>query len=385
MVKPAHRPLRRSNGKIWIGSVHYGLGTELDDASGLVWPICQQMDGSRTKQEIVAAVAAEQAAAPGDIEEIVDFLIVSGWVEDAGAPPPAGLSAAEIERYDRSAQFLSWIDQQPRTSPYDLQCRLKSSGVAVVGLGGIGSAVAMSLAASGVGHLHCVDGDEVELSNLNRQLLYTEHDLGRRKVDAAVERLRAANRHIEVTGTDLLVDSPATLAAEVRGTDVFVLCADRPPYIEYWANEVALEQGTPWVVASYAGPMLSVGTFVPGETGCWACVWDGEEERQVRAGLDDIPVRIPRPPGYNAVIAPTAQASGHLAALEVLYLLLGMPVQTAGRLLHRNFLDYENQYYIEAVRRADCPACGADKRPASPPSEQPAELAGAGTSPLVGA
>jgi molybdopterin-synthase adenylyltransferase len=233
------------------------------------------MDGSRTRQEIVTAVAAGHAADPDDVEQVVDFLVTSGWVEDAGAPPPVGLSTTEVERYGRSAQFLSWVDQLPRTSPYELQCRLKASRVTVVGLGGIGSAVGMSLAASGVGRLHCVDGDVVELSNLNRQLLYTEHDLGRRKVDATVERLRAANRHIEVTGTDLLVDSPGTLAVEVQSADAFVLCADRPDHIDYWANEVALQLGTPWVVASYAGPMLSVGTFIPGETGCYACLWDG--------------------------------------------------------------------------------------------------------------
>jgi molybdopterin/thiamine biosynthesis adenylyltransferase len=358
VVKPAHRPFRRSDGKIWIGSIHYGLGVELDDASGLVWALCQWMDGNRATKEIVAGVAAEQCASVDDVGDVVDFLIASGWVEDAGAPIPVSLSAAEVERYARSAHFLSWIDQHPRTSPYELQARLKASRVGVIGLGGIGSAVALNLAASGVGHLHCVDGDVVELSNLNRQVLYTEHDLGQRKVDAAVQRLRTANRHIEVTGTDLLIDGPDTFSAQVRDADVFVLCADEPDDIGYWANEVALQTGLPWVTASYAGPMLMVGTFVPAKTGCYACLWDGAAERWVREGRNDLPLRTPKPAGYHPVIAPTAQASGTLAALEVLYLLLDMPVQTAGRMLHRNFLDYEHQYYIEASRRPDCPACG---------------------------
>src|SRR5579863_9331349 len=119
-VKVAHRPIRRPDGKIWIGSLHYGLGTELNDETGLVWPVCQRMDGSLTRDELIACVAAECETEAALVEEVVDFLIGSGWVEDSGAVLPAELSEREIRRYARSAQFQSWIDTAPRSSPYEL-------------------------------------------------------------------------------------------------------------------------------------------------------------------------------------------------------------------------------------------------------------------------
>ncbi|MFI0480390.1 HesA/MoeB/ThiF family protein [Actinomadura sp. 9N215] len=355
-IKTAHLPVRRPDGMIWIGSRHYGLGAELDDESGLVWPLCQRMDGTLGKDDLVTVVAAEQAADPADVAEVVDFVIASGWAEDAGSEPPPSLSERELRRYERGVQFQSWIDTAPRSHPYELQARLKAASVAVLGMGGIGCAVASSLAASGVGRIHCVDFDEVELTNLNRQLLYTEADLGRRKVEVAVQRLRALNSDVEVTGADLRLDGADDVADAVRGADVFLLCADSPEGIEHYANRAALRLGTPWLNGAYAGPMLCAGTFIPGETGCYRCMRDGERERLESVGRGDL--SNPRIPGFNPVMAPTAQMAGHFAALETIFLLLGMPVQTAGRKLHRNFLDYDHQYYIEAKKRPDCPDCG---------------------------
>ncbi|WP_113699904.1 HesA/MoeB/ThiF family protein [Nonomuraea lactucae] len=359
-IKDAHRPIPRPNGTIWIGSIQYGLGTELDDGTGLVWPICRRMDGTLSRDQLITAVAAEHSAKTTDIEEIVDFLIQSGWVEDLGAAQPPTMTARELERYERSVQFQSWIDATPRSSRYELQNRLKTSKVTILGVGGIGSAVASSLVASGVGHVHCVDCDEVELTNLNRQLLYTEADVGRRKVEVAVERLRDLNRDIQVTGTDTTLSSPDDIVASIRGSDVFLLCADIPHEIVHWANEAMLRVGIPLVIGSYTGPMLCVGTHIPRVTGCHECMLAGERERLGTRGEADLLDAEHDIPGFNPVMAPTAQMTGHFAAMETLFLLFGMPVQTAGRRIHRNFLDYDHQYYIEAERRPGCPACGDD-------------------------
>jgi molybdopterin/thiamine biosynthesis adenylyltransferase len=90
-------------------------------------------------------------------------------------------------------RFFRWIDLQPRDSAWEPQLRLKRSSVLLIGLGGTGGVAGLALAATGVGRLHCVDGDAVELSNLNRQVAYAEIDIGRSKVDACVERLRGQN------------------------------------------------------------------------------------------------------------------------------------------------------------------------------------------------
>jgi molybdopterin/thiamine biosynthesis adenylyltransferase len=79
---------------------------------------------------------------------------------------------------------------------------LRASRVTVVGVGGTGGVAALALAAAGVGQLHCVDPDVVDLSNLGRQVVYTEDDTGRPKVGGAVARLRRLNADIAVSGED---------------------------------------------------------------------------------------------------------------------------------------------------------------------------------------
>ncbi len=352
-IKLAHRPTLRPDGLIWIGSMQYGLATELDDSTGLVWPVCKRMDGTLSKDELIAAVVADHAAQPSEVAEVVDFLIESGWVEDTGAAGPATLSERELGRYERGVQFQSWIDAKPRSSRYELQARLKASKVTVLGVGGTGSAVAASLVASGVGHVHCVDFDALELDNLNRQLLYDETDVGQLKVDAAVGRLSSMNSDVEVTGTNLRLTSVEDIVGQVRGSDAFVLCADSPDQIVYWANEAAVRLRTPLMTGAYTGPMLMAVCIIPGTTGCYECMAISERE----AGRGELLEADRRVPGFHPVMAPAAQMAGHFVAMETLCLLFGMNVQTAGRYLHRNLLDHDHQYYIEAKRRPDCPTC----------------------------
>ncbi|MFJ9523599.1 HesA/MoeB/ThiF family protein [Kitasatospora sp. NPDC101801] len=342
-----------------MGSVHYGLGYEVEDPTDLVWQVSQRLDGSRTSEQLVDEVVRECQARCVDVTQVLDFLLGSGSVEDADADIPANLGEREAGRYSRNTNWFSWVDQTPRQSPLDLQSRLKASSVTVIGVGGVGSAAVASLAAMGVGAIHCVDGDTVELSNLNRQILFAEADIGRPKVEVAVERLRRINSDIEIRGTDLMVTDAKALAEIVGGSDLFLHCADRPKGLEFTSNEVAARLGIPWIMGCYNGPMLCVSTFVPGRTVCFACLSESEKHRLEKIGRSGI--QRERVDGFNPVIAPTAQMVGNTVALEAIYLLLGMPVQTAGRTLHRNFLDYEHQYYMDGASQPGCPYCGPDR------------------------
>jgi molybdopterin/thiamine biosynthesis adenylyltransferase len=358
-IKDGHRPILRPDGRIWIGSVQYGLGAEIEDPSGLVWQCCQKMDGRRTRLEVIGELAADSPWSTAHVEEVIDMLTAAGWVEDAGAEVPANITERDRERYARNIDLMSWMDLTPRSSPYELQSRLKNSRVTVLGVGGIGSAVAVSLVASGVGQVHCVDGDQVELSNLNRQTLFGEPDIGRSKVEVAVERLRALNSDVVVSGKHLMIEHEDQIAAEVEGSDIFVHAIDRPRGIQYWSNAVSIRTGIPWTSASYNGPMMASSMYIPGKTGCYVCITEGERARLADRGDDDL-LEVPPVEGFNPVMAPTAQISGHFGALEIIYYLAGMEVQTAGRQLHRSFLNYDHQYYIDGPQRPDCPACGVD-------------------------
>lgn len=355
-VKNTHSPIVLPGGRITIGLKQYGVAAEIEDETGVIERILTLMDGTRDREAIRAEVARTHPDIdPDSVDEAVDDLVAAGFVEDAGAPLPPGLTEREASRYTAPRHFYSWIDDSPRSSPYEVQARLKSSSVALLGLGGTGSAVAQGLVASGIGALHCVDFDVVEESNLVRQLLYTERDIGAPKVKQALERLRAMNSLVDVTGEERRASGSDDIAELMSGRDVFVLCADTPqPDIMRWTNDAALRTGTPWFMALYTGPMAVVAGYVPGETGCWECGRrDFDDQEHVRDGRKLFPG-----PRAQAVVPATANITGHLAALEVTYHLGGLTPQVRGRMLHWNLGRWDHQYFVDVPRYADCPACG---------------------------
>jgi molybdopterin-synthase adenylyltransferase len=360
-IKDMHNPMRLPTGAIRIGGAHFGLAAEIEDPEGIVWPILGLMDGSRTRDEIVRdAIAAAPDLDAESVHECVEALVAGGFVEDAGAPPPPELTSAELDHYDRGAYFYAWIDTEPRESRWEIQRRLKQARVTVLGLGGAGSAAAMSLVASGLGAVHCVDFDRVEASNLNRQLLYTQDDIGAPKVERAVDRLRRLNPHVEVTGEERWVSASEDMAALMHGRDLFLLCADRPHprQLLFWASEAAATTGTPWLMCFYNGPMLAMSTFVPFEVPCYHCVRRYSQEAGIDAEAGEPLWDI----NVNAVIAPNAALTGHMAALEAIYFLGGLKPQTVGRLFHYNLMVYDHMYFVEAPFWDDCPACGRGRR-----------------------
>lgn len=356
-VKGIHKPVRLTPTLISIGGRQMGIGAEIDDEDGLIWSLLGLMDGTRTRPEIVAELTGSHPDVTGaEATDALQAIIDAGYVEDAAAPPPPQLSAAEVDRYDRALTYYAWVDLTPRASRYDVQARLKGSSVVVLGLGGTGSAVAAALVAAGVGAVHCVDFDLVEAGNLTRQLLYTEDDIGAPKVPVAVDRLRRINSHVTVTGEETRVDSTASVAALMRGRDLLVLCADQPMHaIREWTNAAALETGTAWMIAQYAGPMAVVGLFEPGRTCCQACLPSVADRLRDQYGTD--PEELFTFTGH-AVIAPSANLTGHLAALDAVHHLGGIPTSTRGRMFHLSLTDLTYHYAVTPPPGRTCATCG---------------------------
>ena len=104
----------------------------------------------------------------------------------------SSLTSYELDRYSRNLNYFSWVDVSG-VSQHVTQKRLLDSSVLILGAGGIGSAIACSLAAMGIGKIRVIDFDVVELSNLNRQIAYSEADIGRFKIDALSDRILQIN------------------------------------------------------------------------------------------------------------------------------------------------------------------------------------------------
>lgn len=362
-IKQTHNPVRLSHNRIRIGTIQYGVGSEItDDEDGTIWQLMKLMDGTRTIETIVSEMQAVAMTDPESTREAVNDLIEAGFVEDAGAKFPPEFTQDELERYSRSAAYFSWIDTNPHSSKYEIQSKLKNARVTLLGLGGSGSAVAMSLVAAGVNSLHCVDFDRVELSNLNRQLLFNEADLNKSKLAQGVRHLKEINSHVNVTGQELKVQSASDIVPLMKNRDLFILCADKPQeIILQWTNIAAFDTKTPWMMCLYAGPMLVVGIFAPQQTPCYECMKHDESDKNVvRDGSET--EYLYNTLDVNAVIAPTASLTGHLGALEAIYFLAGLRPQTVGRIFHQNLMIYDHIYYIEPPFWAECPVC-SDKVP----------------------
>ncbi|RJQ82560.1 dinucleotide-utilizing protein [Pseudonocardiaceae bacterium YIM PH 21723] len=360
VIKVEHRPVRHGTDRIRIGGSVPGSAMDIADPDGRVWALLMLLDGSRTVGQVITDLAhAFPAVGEQEVREDLDQLIGAGYLEDAAAPIPANLSPLDIQRYSRGNALTRWMDRLPRSSSWEVQSGLRQASVVVVGLGGVGSTAALDLVMSGVGRVHCVEPDVVELSNLNRQVLYTEDDLGRAKADVAVRRLRSHNSDVVVTGERLTITGPDTLDRVIAGHDVLLMAADKPEEIRSWANRACLAAGIGWAHGSYHGPRINVGLYRPGQGACYDCANSAENDRLAAMAPrtfwgtgDGVPDTHPA----NAV---SAGMAGHLVAHAVLSLLTGVPALPTNRQYSYNLLTLlDSEEAGPAQPWPGCPACG---------------------------
>jgi molybdopterin/thiamine biosynthesis adenylyltransferase len=227
------------------------------------------------------------------------------------------------------------------------QRKLLDSSVLVIGAGGLGSPVAMYLAAAGIGKLGIVDFDQVDVTNLQRQILHTTGDVGRSKVASAVEHLRAINPTIEVVGHETLLFS--TNVFEIfEGYDVIVDGTDNFP-VRYLVNDATQFTGKPLVYGSIYQFEGQATVFMPGqETPCYRCLFPA-----------------PPPPGTvpscaeGGVFGVLPGVIGSIQATEAIKIITGDGDTLEGRLLLYDALTMDFQE-MKIRWDADCPVCGKD-------------------------
>ncbi|MSQ69501.1 MAG: molybdopterin-synthase adenylyltransferase MoeB [Gammaproteobacteria bacterium] len=224
------------------------------------------------------------------------------------------------------------------------QQRLLESAVAVFGLGGLGSPVALYLAAAGVGRLVLVDFDEVELSNLQRQIIHLTADLGRPKVESARDRLRALNPEVRVDTVPRLLAS-AALDELIEDVDLVVDCTDNFP-TRFGLNAACWRARKPLVSGAAIRFEGQVSVYFPGQgdSPCYRCLYDdgpGTTETCSQTG----------------VVAPLLGIIGSVQALETIKVLTGIGEPLTGRLLVLDGLRMEWRN-LRFKRAPDCPVCG---------------------------
>ncbi|MDR1151131.1 MAG: ThiF family adenylyltransferase, partial [Bifidobacteriaceae bacterium] len=162
---------------------------------------------------------------------------------------------------------------------------VRTAHVLVLGAGAIGSHVAWSLAAAGVGRLTILDHDVIERSNLNRQLLYFPSDVGRLKTEVLAQRLKSLDEELECRRIDRRIASAADALAVIRqaAPDLVVKAIDEPLNVTAWVNAACVQLGVPYVQGGFVNGDGIVGpTYVPGQTPCHGCYAGAEVENAVR-------------------------------------------------------------------------------------------------------
>ena len=254
------------------------------------------------------------------------------------SPDAIALSQEEVERYSRHL-IMPEVGMSG-------QKKLKAASVLLIGAGGLGSPLAMYLAAAGVGRLGLVDYDVVDASNLQRQVIHGTADVGRPKLESARARILDINPHVQVDSYEVPITSENAL--EIMGPyDVIVDGTDNFP-TRYLTNDAAVLLGKPNVYGSIFRFEGQVSVFYAEEGPCYRCLFPE-----------------PPPPGLvpscaeGGVLGVLPGTVGALQATEVIKLIVGVGKPLIGRLLLYDALNMEFNE-VRLRKNPNCPVCGEE-------------------------
>jgi len=236
----------------------------------------------------------------------------------------------DLEREKYSRQILLFGEEG--------QEKLKNARVMVVGAGGLGSPISTYLAIAGVGKIILADFDSVELSNLNRQFLHHEKDIGRTKIESAKEKLLSMNPGIEVETIGEMI-SESNIESLIPECDIIVDALDNLE-TRHLLNRFAVKRRIPLVHGAVTGYDGQATTIIPGKTPCLYCVFPRISKKEV-----------------FPVLGATPGVIGSIQANEVIKFLTGKGKLLEGRLLFWNGFS-GNFSEISLSKLNNCPVCG---------------------------
>ena len=248
------------------------------------------------------------------------------------------LSSRDLERYSRQV-MLEEIG-------YEGQLKLKNAKVCVVGVGGLGNPIASRLVAMGIGKIRIVDRDVVELSNLHRQTMFDESDIGQIKVEAAAKKLKKMNPDVSIEALPVSVNDYTSLDI-IEGCDV-VLDALDSVNARYSLNKACIKKNIPLVTGAAVGVSGQAFTIIPKETACYHCLFPAlDEDSMPTCSIEGVH------PAILSII-------GGIEVAEAIKIITGKKPNLANRILH---VDLENLEFVNTrtTKVDECPVCGSGK------------------------
>jgi len=253
------------------------------------------------------------------------------------------LSEKELDRYSRQI-MLEEIG-------YQGQLKLKQAKICVVGVGGLGNPIVTRLAAMGVGKIRIVDRDVIELSNLHRQTMFNEDDVGQVKVETAAKKLRKLNADIVIEELPISINDYTALDV-VDGCDVVVDALDSVN-ARYSLNKACIEKKIPFVTGAAVGVTGQSFTILPNETACYHCLFPAlDEDSMPTCSIEGVH------PSILSII-------GGIEVSEAVKIITGKAPSLKDKVLH---VDLENLIFnfTKVSRVQECSVCGSGKKQDKP-------------------
>ena len=265
-----------------------------------------------------------------DGDEVYILPAVAGGSEE--------LSPKELDRFSRQV-MLEEIG-------YGGQLKLKNAKICVVGVGGLGNPITSRLAAMGVGHLRIVDRDVIELSNLHRQTMYDESDVGQIKVEAATKKLQKLNPDCKIESLAISVNE-YNAKEIIDGCDVVIDALDSVN-ARYALNKACVEKNIPFVTGAAVGVSGQAFTIIPKQSACYYCMFpDLNEDTMPTCSIEGVH------PSILSLV-------GGIEVAEAVKIILEKKPSLSDRILHIDLenLDFQN---TKTFRVEECPICGTGK------------------------
>ena len=256
------------------------------------------------------------------------------------------LSSKDLERYSRQV-MLEEIG-------YEGQLKLKKAKACVVGVGGLGNPIVTRLVAMGIGTIRIVDRDVIEISNLHRQTMFDESDIGQVKVEVAAKKLKKMNSDVIIEVLPVSVNDYTALDV-VEGCDVVIDALDSVN-ARYSLNKACIKKNIPFVTGAAVGVSGQVFTILPHQTACYHCIFPSLDENSMPTCSTE---------GVHPSILSIV---GGIEVAEAVKIIIGKTPTLANKLL---YIDLDNLDFNTAVfnKVNECPECGSGKHEELPIQE----------------
>ena len=248
------------------------------------------------------------------------------------------LSSKELDRFSRQV-MLEEIG-------YGGQLKLKNAKICVVGVGGLGNPITTRLVAMGIGHLRIIDRDVIELSNLHRQTMYDESDVGQIKVEVAAKKLQKLNPDCKIESLAISVNQ-YNANEIIDGCDVVIDALDSVN-ARYALNKACVEKNIPFVTGAAVGVSGQAFTILPKQSACYYCMFpDLNEDTMPTCSIEGVH------PSILSLV-------GGIEVAEAVKIILEKKPSLSDRILHIDLenLDFQN---TKTFRAEECPICGTGK------------------------